>query len=268
MAYIHFAHANGFPAGSYRVLLDDLRQRHQVLALEKFAHNPNFPVDYGWSNQVAELSDYLQSHQVLPCYLVGHSFGAVVSFLAACRHPQSVKGVILLDPPLITGLTGLLFKTIRRTPWADRLSPAKLAANRCTTWPKDTDLVNYFANKALFKNMHPECIEDYVSSAVKETPNDLMLDFDNNVEANIFRTIPLNMGTYKLPKSIPATIITGEKTKVCKQKLIAPFIAKNNLEHLVVKGGGHMFPLEQPQHVASLILDKIDQWESQKQKSS
>ncbi|WP_353372238.1 alpha/beta hydrolase [Aliiglaciecola sp. NS0011-25] len=262
---IHFAHANGFPAGSYRVLLDSLSSQHQVIAIDKLAHNPNFPVDFGWQNQVAELVEYLHEKQAEPCYLVGHSFGAVVSFLTACQHPKLVKGLVLLDPPLITGLTSLLFKSVRRLGLADRLSPAKQAMNRCTTWSKDTDVESYFKGKALFKDMHPECIADYVSSAVKETPDAFKLDFDHRIEANIFRTIPLNMGRYKLPENLPAMIITGEKTKVCKERLIAPFIKKNKLEHLVVKEGGHMFPLEQPNLVAELINQKIAQWESMKE---
>ncbi|MFA3792083.1 alpha/beta fold hydrolase [Aliiglaciecola sp. SL4] len=261
---IHFAHANGFPAGSYRLLLDSLGQNFEVFAIDKLAHNANFPVVLGWQNQVSELMAFIQEKQAEPCYLVGHSFGAVVSYLTACQYPRMVKGLVLLDPPLITGLTSLLFKSARKLGFGDRLSPAKQAMNRCTSWPKGTNVEDYFKGKALFKDMHPECIADYVGSAVKEMPDEFKLDFDHRVEANIFRTIPLNLERYKLPGNLPAAIITGEKTKVCKNTLIAPFIKKNKLEHLVVKGGGHMFPLEQPQLVATMINDKISQWDSQK----
>ncbi|WP_460311940.1 alpha/beta fold hydrolase [Aliiglaciecola aliphaticivorans] len=260
---IHFAHANGFPAGSYRLLLNSMRSHFDVIAIEKLAHNPNFPVDIGWQNQVSEIVHFLHENQAEPCYLVGHSFGAVVSYLTACLHPHMVKGLVLLDPPLITGLTSLLFGSARKLGFADRLSPSKQAMNRCTSWPKETNVENYFKGKALFRDMHPECIADYVGSAVKEMPDELKLDFDHHIEATIFRTIPLNLRRYKLPYHIPGLIITGEKTKVCKSSSIAPFVKKNNLEHQVVKGGGHMFPLEQPMLVASMLNDKIAQWESQ-----
>ena len=48
-APIVFSHANGFPAGTYRALFDVWRQAgHAVHAVEKFGHDPAYPVTSNW----------------------------------------------------------------------------------------------------------------------------------------------------------------------------------------------------------------------------
>lgn len=258
---LHFAHANGFPASSYRKLFSYLEGQFSIIALEKFAHNPAFPVDQDWSNPVKELSQYLQENSEEPVYLVGHSFGAVVSYMTACKFPQMVKGLIMLDPPLITGLTSMVVRSIRKTPLFDRLTPAHQTLNRCTSWPKGTNLIEYFQNKTLFKDMHPESIANYVDAAIESHESGHSLSFDHKVEANIFRTIPLNIHRFYGKLQVPAKLITGQHTTVCRPKRIAPFIKYNQLEHQEIAQGGHMFPLEQPEKVAQLIEQIITKWE-------
>ncbi len=257
---IHFAHANGFPAASYQKVFSYLEPQFNIIALDKFAHNPQYPVKMGWQHQVDEMLEFIQSQTKQPVYAVGHSFGAVISYMAVCQYPEYFRGLILLDPPLITGVTGIVAKALRPTPLFDRFTPAKQAVNRCTQWPKGTDLVDYFANKALFRNMHIECVQDYVAAATEADETGHKLTFDHRVEANIFRTIPLDIHRYYGRLKRPALLLTGEFTQVCLPRLIRPFVDGNGLTHEIVPKGGHMFPLEQPQHVASCIDVQINQW--------
>jgi len=165
---LHFAHANGFPAPSYQQLFNQLPDDFELHALTKFAHSARFPVSANLSNQVAELIDYLTHKVANPVYVVGHSFGAVVSFMAACERPDLIKGVIMLDPPIASGLARLVFKLLKHTPLIDKFSPAGKAKVRCQSWPLGTDLVAYFKSRALFKNFQLECIQDYVTAAIDE----------------------------------------------------------------------------------------------------
>ena len=261
---IHFAHANGFPASTYKRMFSHLNHDFAILAVEKFAHNPRFPVSLGWRNQVDELMHLIdKEHGDEPVYAVGHSFGAVVSYLAACLYPHRFRGLIMLDPPLITGITGWLVRALRPTPLYDKFTPAKKAETRCTRWNENENVVDYFAKKALFSQMHIQCIEDYVEAAVKRQDGQQLLHFDNQVEADIFRTIPLDIHKMYGKLSIPALLLTGENTQVCKEKLIRPFIRGNQIEHQVVPKGGHMFPLEQPDYVGKLIHSQLSKWQAQ-----
>ena len=258
---MHFAHSNGFPASSYSMLFNQMATTTQIVALEKFAHSAAYPVSQDWRLQVKELVDYIDKQTDEPVYAVGHSFGAVVSYMAVCEYPQKFKGLIMLDPPIITGITSLFLRSIRSTAIFDKLTPAKQTLNRCEQWPLNTDLVNYFGKRALFKNMHKQCIQDYVNSAITKQADKFHLDFDRNVEAQIFRTIPLKISRYYGKLTKPSLLISGEKTEVCLPKLINPFIHNNNMQHHVLSGGGHMFPLEQPTLVGQLIARQVSEWE-------
>lgn len=259
--HLHFAHANGFPAGSYQQIFSQLPSDFEVHALTKFAHSERFPVNANLGNQVAELIDHLEHKVAKPVYAVGHSMGAVVSFMAACERPDLFKGVIMLDPPIASGLARIAFKLLKYSPLIDKFSPAGKAKVRCQTWPLDTDLVAYFKTKALFKNFQLECIQDYVSSAIDEREGKLQLNFDAQIEASIYRNVPDNINLYYRRLSVPSLLVTGSHSDVCIPSFLASFVKKTNIEHFIFEGGGHMFPLEKTYQVAKVITDRIRLWE-------
>lgn len=257
-----FSHANGFPASSYRAMFDALPSHANVIAIEKYAHSPKYPVSKDWQGQVNELMDFINSNEKQDIYLVGHSFGAVISYMAACQYPNRFKGLILLDPPVISGITAMGLKVFKMTGFYDHITPANKAATRCTSWPKGTNLVNYFTQKKLFKDMHPRCIEDYISSAISQSEDGYKLTFHHQVEAEIFRRFPLNLQRFYGSLSIPSLMLTGENSNVCTIRRIAPFVDKNSIQHEVFPHGSHMFPLEYPEQVAGRIDDQICQWQT------
>ena len=258
---LHFAHANGFPAPSYQQLFNHLPDNFELYALTKFAHSKRFPVNANLGNQVAELIDYLTHKVANPVYVVGHSFGAVVSFMAACERPDLIKGVIMLDPPIASGLARLVFKLLKRTPLIDKFSPAGKAKVRCQSWPLGTDLVAYFKSRALFKNFQLECIQDYVTAAIDGQKDKLQLNFEAQIEASIYRNVPDNINQYYQRLSVPSLLVTGSHSDVCIPAFLRTFVKKSNVEHLIFEDGGHMFPLEKPQLVAKIITDRIRLWE-------
>ena len=256
---LHFAHANGFPSASYRKLFSALPEDYTLLAIEKFGHSERFPINNNWHNPADEMLEYLDQHtdKNQKIVAVGHSFGAVVSFIAACRQPEKFSQLIMLDPPLATGLSRHLFRFAKKTSLIDKLTPAKLAQFRKRTWNKDTNLIDYFAQRGLFKSMDRDCIADYIAAVMREQDNRLVLDFDPDIEARVFRTLPDNLHRYAGHLQCPATIITGEQTDVCVPFLRKKFIKENKLQHLTMPGG-HMFPLEKPRDVAQAIVELIN----------
>tara|TARA_R110000772_G_scaffold41665_10_gene96995 strand:+ start:2056 stop:2877 length:822 start_codon:yes stop_codon:yes gene_type:complete len=258
--HVHFAHANGFPAGSYRKLFGELNDEYDLFALEKFGHSNRFPISKNWRNQTQELIEHIESTQRKPVYAVGHSFGGVVSYMAVCTRPDLFSGLIMLDPPMVTGLTRLFFGGAKGTSLIDKLTPAGKTVNRCRRWDKDQDLVAYFQARALFKTMDKECIADYVSSVTEIVDDKIHLNFKPEVEANIFRNVPHDIPRYYGKLTCPALLVTGEHTMVCTERRIRPFIRANRLEHKVFAGGGHMFPLESPIETAALINQTIEGW--------
>ena len=255
---IHFAHANGFPAASYRQLFSNLKTPHKLIAIDKFAHNPRHPLNDNWENQVVELIEFIEQSSTRPVLGIGHSFGAVITYMSACKRPDLFSGVIMLDPPLITGLARYIFRFAKANRLINTLTPAGITQHRARKWHLEHDLHAYFSKKSLFKDFDPACIQDYIEAVIEKGSDSKQLNFEVETEANIFRTIPHNLHTYKNQLKTPTVLLTGKHTKVCVPVLRRPFLRANKaIRHVEFDSGGHMFPLEHPKKLALLIDELI-----------
>lgn len=259
---INFVHANGFPAGSYQTLFNYFPEHYQVIAHEKYGHNKHHPVENNWQPLVDELIDFvkqqLEIHQKEQVISVGHSFGGVLSFIAACQQPSLFKGLVMLDPPVVTGSTALAIKFIKKTRLIDKFSPSGKALVRRTSWPLGTDVAKLFSKRSLFKNFDERCLTDYVKHGIIEQNEQLELVFSAQVEADIFRNLAENLSSYKNKLQVPTTLLYAEQTDVCPHIFFKKFAKLNKNIQLTTTPGGHMFPLEQPEKTAKLITNIIE----------
>lgn len=259
---INFVHANGFPAGSYQTLFNYLPEKYQVISHEKYGHNEQYPVENNWQPLVDELINFvkqqLEIHQQEQVINIGHSFGGVISFIAACQQPKLFKGLIMLDPPVVTGGTALAMKLIKKTRLIDKFSPSGKAKVRRTHWPLGTDIAKLFARRQLFKNFDSRCLKDYINHGIIERNKQLELVFSAQVEADIFRNLAENLSSYKDQLKVPASLIYGEQSDVCPHSFFNKFVKLNKSIRLLTTLGGHMFPLEQPEKTAQLIVNSIE----------
>ncbi len=260
---VNFAHANGFPAPAYQRFFDMLRQNSteavRVIAKHQYAHDPEYPLVNNWTHQVDELLDFIRNSSDEPIVGVGHSFGAVITYLAACRAPELFKGVVLCDPPLLTGLGGRVFAKLKHTPLIDRITPAGRTRNRKQKWDIQDDVSAYFASKRLFKGFPAESIDDYVSSATQVIDSQRQLSYAVDVEVNIFKTIPTNLHDYYGQCTVPGLLITGAQTNVTLEMFVKPFLQGNPHFAREVIQGTHMFVFEEPHKTAEKINTFIQQ---------
>lgn len=262
---INFVHANGFPSGSYQTLFNYLPEQFHVISHQKYGHDEHYPVENNWQHLVDELIAFvkreLTKHKQEQVINVGHSFGGVISFIAACQQPELFKGLVMLDPPVVIGGTALAMKFIKKTRFIDKLSPSGKAKVRRTQWPLGTDIGKLFSRRQLFKNFDKRCLNDYISHGIIERNDQLELVFSAQVEADIFRNLAENLSSYKNQLKVPATLIYADQTDVCPHSFFKKFANLNKNIQLVTTHGGHMFPLERPEHTAQIIVDAIAQHE-------
>jgi pimeloyl-ACP methyl ester carboxylesterase len=255
---INFVHANGFPAKSYNTFLDNFSTDFQVIALDKYGHDPLYAITHNWQYLVDELIQFVIKQKKLlkrendKVINIGHSFGGVISFMAACQRPDLFKAVIMLDPPAFTGATAFMMKLLKGTKLFDKISPAGKAKIRRKQWPLNADMVNQFKHKALFKNFDPRCLSDYATHGIVKRNQRQELLFSAEVEAEVFRTLPVNLASYKKKLDLPATLIYAQDG-VCTIRAVNRFAKKNDINVLKMPNSGHMFPLEQPEKTAELI---------------
>ena len=91
------------------MLFKSLRTRgFAVKAVEKYGHDPKYPVTNNWphAGAAAGLTSPEQTKWTRwaePAWLVGHSLGGFLSLMAAARHPELARGVLLIDSPILGG---------------------------------------------------------------------------------------------------------------------------------------------------------------------
>lgn len=86
--------------------LPDFGSRYRVIAYSRRFARPNDDIAPGTDDQmlphVADLIAFLRALAAVPAHLVGHSWGGFIALLAAIRHPDSVRSVVLMEPPVVS----------------------------------------------------------------------------------------------------------------------------------------------------------------------
>lgn len=166
-----FSHANSFPAGTYRLLFKYLKERGMdVSAVERFGHEPQYPVTNNWPHLVQQLVDFAQAQVQRiggPVYLVGHSLGGFLSVMAAARHPELARGVVLIDSPLIGGWRANALGVAKRTQVVGSLSPGKVSSRRRESWASNEEALEHFRKKKAFARWHPQVLQDYIEHGLQ-----------------------------------------------------------------------------------------------------
>ena len=259
-----FSHANGFPGGSYRTFLKPFEALYDVHVVDRLGHNADYPVDAHWASLADELEAQLA---VLPHPLVGmgHSMGGVLMFLVASRRPEWFKALIMLDPPLVLGMQGLLFNTARWLGQIDRVSPAGRSKHRRSRWPDRAEAEAYFGRRPFFQRFDPRCLADYLAAGLEAVPvsetdvqegaGALRLRYAPEVEVAVFRTTPGNIG--RVPRlRVPGLMVSGAESEPSFRLSARRHVKRHGMVYRLAPGG-HMFPLEQPEAAADIILEGL-----------
>ena len=255
-----FSHANSFPASTYRVLLDALRNRgFEVHAIDQFGHDPRYPVTNNWPHLVEQLSDFVKPiAKNGPVFLLGHSLGGFLSMMTAAHHPRWVSGVVMLDSPLVAGWRANLLRLSKHMSLADKLSPGSVSRKRRHQWSSLEEARAHFQSKKMFMRWDPEVLEDYLQHGTHDaqTPEGMkrVLSFDRDIETAIYNTLPDHIERYlrKHPLQCPAALIGGIQSKELKQGGLH-FTRRITHGRIMMIDGTHLFPMERPQLAASAI---------------
>ena len=252
---IFFAHANGFPSGTYGKLFAALAPEYQVTHLEQHAHDPRFPADDNWYNLVDELIHHLKQ-QPEPVWGVGHSFGGVLHLHAALRCPELYRGVVMLDSPVLTRADQWVIRAAKRFGFIDRLTPAGRTLGRREEFADLEAARLYFAGKTLFRSFDPECFDAYLQHGLHKVGDKLRLRFDPATEISIYRGVPHTSPGRTRQLKVPLAVVRGHKSRVVMRHH-ASLVGRMPLGESLTMPGGHMFPLERPQDTATLLKESV-----------
>lgn len=254
--HIVFSHANGFPAGTYRVLFERWRAAgYTVHAVERFGHEPAYPVASNWRGLRDQLIDFIDAEVGGPAVLVGHSLGGLLSLLAACKRPDLAAWLVMLDSPVVTGWRAHSVQVLKRSGLMARVSPGKVSQQRRYQWPDRAAVLAHFQSKPAFARWDPRVLADYVASGFEERGGQVELAFRREVETRIYNTLPHHMGTviHRHPPQCPVAFLAGTQSAELRQAGAAAShaLARHRFQWME---GSHLFPMERPDDTAAAVL--------------
>ncbi|HEX3141512.1 MAG TPA: alpha/beta hydrolase [Rhizobacter sp.] len=254
---IIFSHANSFPAGTYRVLFDAWRAAgYTVHAVEKYGHDPKYPVTDHWPRLRDQLIHFAETHVKEPAFFIGHSLGGFLSLLAAAKKPELARGVLLLDSPLIGGLLTPTIQFAKLTGWASRFSPGHISKGRRKHWPTKEAAHAHFAGKASFARWDPQVLHDYIECGIEpDEAGGYTLSFLREVETEIYNTIAHDIPGFlrRHPLQCPLAFIGGTQSSEVRQvgMAVTERVAEGRVSWI---DGSHLFPFERPRETTDEVL--------------
>ncbi|NDG14490.1 MAG: alpha/beta hydrolase [Betaproteobacteria bacterium] len=257
-----FFHGNSFPASTYTVMLNALRDRGmQVQALEKIGHNPAYPVTSNWPHLVEEVHAFAQpliAAHTGPVVLVGHSLGGMLSLMLAAQYPHLAHAVVMVDAPAVGGIQAKVLQLSKTFSLNKKFSPGAVSRKRRNAWPSLAEAHAHFAGKKVFARWDPQVLKDYVNHGTHEihTPEGpkRVLSFDRQIETLIYESVPHNLERLlkKHPLACPVSLVAARHSR--EMRLAGTdFTQKITKGRICIIDGTHLVPMERPLVTAAAV---------------
>ncbi|WPB81040.1 alpha/beta hydrolase [Archangium violaceum] len=259
---LHLAHANGFPPGTYRKLIERLKTRYHVYTLRSRGLVPGTDARSlrDWEDMADDLAGALRARGLEGVVGVGHSMGGVATLLASVKNPGLFRAVVALDPVLFTGTRLLAIQAVTLLGMRSRVPPASLARRRRETWGSREEAATSYRKKPLFRRFDPECFQDYITHGLTEVPGGgFRLTIPTAWEARIFETSPSGVWRKLRAVKVPTLVLRGSDSDTLLPAALAragSTIPEARAEEVP---GTHLFPLEHPEECAWRLLTFLEE---------
>jgi pimeloyl-ACP methyl ester carboxylesterase len=261
----HLLHANGFCAGTYSPFVEALLPALHVAASDIRGHGDSAAIEteriVHWKIFAEDLRNIVEGAMAPPVIGVGHSLGAVTSYIAAAVYPHLFSALILLDPVVLPRRLLWTIGILKRLGLAGAIPLARGARRRRRTFrDRKEALARFAAGRGIFKSWSPAFIDAYLECGLLEKDNDTaVLKCDPETEARIFESVPLDIWDYAPRIRCPVLLVRGEFSEAFgpgPARRLSRRIPDGRLE--TIKGAGHFVPMEKPEELAGLILDFLE----------
>lgn len=264
-----FAHANGYPAASYRRFLNRMPEHYEVYG---YSHRPLWndksepvaPIRANWSVFAQDLVDTLRQWTREPVWMMGHSLGAVVSLLAVVREPSLFRGLILIDPVFVPMRQALLMKLtpsalLRRTPLIRK------TLGRPARFDNVQAAFDFHRGKRVFTRFSDEALWDYIYAGTRTVARDdtkgdrgcddaVELVWSPEWEAAVYLSVPL-VWPHLRRLQLPTLGLRGEDSDILTAAALQRWQQLQPSAQLLTCAGGHLLPLEFPERSAAHVID-------------
>jgi pimeloyl-ACP methyl ester carboxylesterase len=255
---VHFAHANGFNAQTYRTLLDGLGHEMRLYATDLRGHghttlaaNPK-----GMRTWLIYRDDILRTMHELdgrPKMLVGHSMGATASLMVALAKPNWVTGLVLVEPVIMPRKYLRWMRLMKAVGLAERVSPVITQAKRRRgIFPSREAMFDAYRGRGAFRTWPEDVVRDYIVGGTVDYIDDrqVRLACTPGWEAANYAANALDIWRDLDQLRCPLTLIVGDKRSTCPDPVVELMLAQRPEIRIVkVPGASHFLPMEHPEIV-------------------
>jgi pimeloyl-ACP methyl ester carboxylesterase len=261
---IHFMHGNGFSAMTYWPLLSKLHETYDLCLHDAQGHGDSddgvaFP---GWNVTAERMATVVQHRRKQwgkrPIIGMGHSFGGVITLLAAAHYPQLFDALILLDPVIFPRFLGWLMAVGEFTGLSRYTPMASRARRRTARWSSYEEAWDYFYQRGIFRGWSEEALEAYIRFALLTHPDgSLSLKCPPWMEAAIFQSRPHGLWKAIADLQVPTHIIYGKNTYPFIEPSVQAAVQGNKMITAQSILGGHCFMQQDPQLTKIRIVEHL-----------
>lgn len=261
--HLHFLHANGLCAGTYTPFTDLFSENFTTVATDIPGHGDSD--DHGedvilhWEIFIDHIKESIVQNLKPPVIGVGHSLGAVVTYITAARYPELFSKIILIDPVILPKRKLFIFSIAKKLGLEDRLNPLATGARRRINRfeSRNAAYSRFSSGKGMFKSWEDEFISSYSLHGLKEEKDSgVILKCQPETEAQIYESILMDIWTYPKKIKSPTLLIRGEKTDTFDKNAAKRLVREiKNCRLETIDSAGHFVPMEEPRLCHKIIQD-------------
>jgi len=237
----------------------------------------------GWSDtartprtatqMVEELHDMLRAAAIpAPYILVGHSFGGLMVRLYACRYPDEVAGIVLVDPlrpgewhPISAEQRRMLAGGAFLSHWGGLLARFGVVRFTLGRVGKGSSALPRFMGRATSSGAGLETIERMIGE-IRKMPQELWPAIQSHwCHSKSFASMGRHLASLpasvaclngNAPLNIPVTLIVGAQSRTQWPSEELPLIS-SDLTYLVAQKSGHWIQLDEPALVVNAVRELV-----------
>ncbi len=257
---LHFAHATGFNAETYRSLLQPLSEHFHIYASDTRGHGSSTlgtraGLARGWTVFRDDLLAFLQACSLPSVILAGHSMGAISSVMAASVKPERVRALALIEPVLVPAAAWRKARWKRMMGLQRDAGLAERAAKRRDTFESHDAAFAAYRGRGAFATWPDEMLHDYLAGGLLPAADGVRLACEPWWEADVFRSTPLHVERLAPLLRCPVTLLYGGQSGTCPEEEVLRFARKHGRTRRVrVAKATHFLPMEYPELVGTEIL--------------
>ncbi len=262
---LHFAHANGYPPGAYRPLLEKLATNCRVLAMHmRPLWSPHSPESFqDWTPLSEDLAAFLDQRGLRQVIGAGHSMGATATLRLALEQPERFSALALIDPVFFPPWFIHAGRLTSRIGLLEQIHPLiKKTLRRRTDFESKEAMFENYRRKPVFQGISDSGLMAYVDSMATPLDNGTVrLSYPPAWEAQVYRTGARgDMDIWRRLGHLqpPLLVIRGENSDTfwasTGQRMLRLL---PGAQVITIPNTTHLVPLEAPEQVHKLIYDFI-----------